>query len=187
MNKDENKVFVITSGEYSDYRIERVFTTRRKALEYLDTKDDGYRLEEYCLDEPIERQTQVFRICFELDEKKVRRVGTGYGKCYKDLIQVYKDWRGDGSLLDIYVESDSKKRALKVASERYGAVIAGEQTMFPYLRVGVVRYYNEARPAYFDFNTGELVLLDNEELSVKMPGFIKVKRIDTTYRKEESV
>ena len=120
MNKDENKVFVITSGEYSDYHIERVFSTHKKAQEYLDTKDDGYRLEEYYLDEPIERQTQVFRICFELDEKKVRRVGTKYGKRYKDLIQVYKDWRGDGSLLDIYVESDSKKRALKVASERYG-------------------------------------------------------------------
>ena len=182
MNKDENKVFVITSGEYSDYRIERVFTTRRKALEYLDTKDDGYRLEEYYLDEPIERQTQVFRICFELDEKKVRRVGTVHGKYYKDLIQVCEGWRDDDPLLDIYVESDSKKRALKVASERYGAVIAGEQTMYPYLRVGIVRAYGDARPAYIDFNTGELVLLDNEGLSVTLPDFIKVKRI---YRKEE--
>jgi len=45
MNKDENKVFVVTSGEYSDYRIDRVFSTRKKALEYLDTKDDEYTLE----------------------------------------------------------------------------------------------------------------------------------------------
>ena len=185
MNKDENKVFVITSGEYSDYRIERVFSARQKALEYLDTKDDDYRLEEYYLDEPIERQTQVFCISFELDEKKVRKVSTRYGKCYKDLIQVCESWCSDDSSLDIYVESDSKKRALKVASERYGAVIAGEQTMYPYLRVGVVRYYNGARPAYFDFNTGELVLADDQKLSVKLPDFIKVKRIDTTYRKEE--
>jgi len=43
MNKDENKVFVVTSGEYSDYRIDRVFSTRKKALEYLDTKDDDIR------------------------------------------------------------------------------------------------------------------------------------------------
>ena len=187
MNKDENKVFVITSGEYSDYRIERVFSTRQKALEYLDTKDDDYRLEEYYLDEPIERQTQVFCISFELDEKKVRKVSTRYGKCYKDLIQVCESWCSDDPSLDIYVESDSKKRALKVASERYGAVIAGERTMYPYLRVGVVRYYGGARPAYFDFNTGELVLVDDQKLSVTLPDFIKVKRIDTTYRKEESV
>lgn len=184
MNKDENKVFVITSGEYSDYRIERVFTTRKKALEYLDTKDDGYRLEEYYLDEPIERQTQMFCISFELDEKKVRRACTVHGKCYKDLIQVC-DWCSFEPTLDIYVESDSKKRALKVASERYGAVIAGEQTMYPYLRVGIVKDYGDARSAYFDFNTGELVLFDDQELSVKLPNFIKIKRIDTTYRKEE--
>lgn len=57
MNKDENKVFVVTTGEYSDYSIDRVFSTRQKAVEYLDTKDDNYTLEVFDIDEPIERNT----------------------------------------------------------------------------------------------------------------------------------
>jgi hypothetical protein len=39
MNKEEGKIFIVTTGEYSDYSIDRVFSTRQKALEYLDTKD----------------------------------------------------------------------------------------------------------------------------------------------------
>ena len=80
--------------------------------------------------------------------------------------------------LDIYVESDSRKRALKVASERYGAIIAGEQTMYPYLRVGVLRHYSNMVPAFFDFKTGEMVLFDREELAVELPDFIKVRRAE---------
>ena len=88
MNKDENKVFVVTSGEYSDYRIERVFSTRKKALEYLDTKDDEYTLEVYDLDEPIERKTQIYEISFELDKKKVWSVRTICDVRYKDTIHI---------------------------------------------------------------------------------------------------
>jgi hypothetical protein len=77
------------------------------------------------------------------------------------------------------VESDSRIRALKIASERYGAIIAGEQTMFPYLRVGVLRHYSNMAPAFFDFHTGELVLIDNQQLAVELPAFIKVKQITT--------
>ena len=183
MNKDENKVFVVTSGEYSDYRIERVFSTRKKALEYLDTKDDKYSLEVYDLDEPIERKTQIYEISFELDKKKVWNVRTICDVRYKDTIHIGGRYFNNRKTLDIYVESDSRKRALKIASERYGAIIAGEQTMYPYLRVGVLRHYSSMCPAFFDFNTGDLVLFDSEELSVELPAFIKVRRVEPKCRK----
>jgi len=176
--KDENKVFVVTSGEYSDYRIDRVFSTRQKATEYLDTKDDNYTLEVFDIDEPIERRTQIYEISFELDKKKVWRVSTYYDKRLKDLIHIGGRYFNNVKTLDIYIESDSRKRALKIASERYGAIIAGEQTMYPYLRVGVLRHYGNMRPAFFDFNTGELVLIDDHQLAVELPAFIKVKRIE---------
>ncbi len=80
------------------------------------------------------------------------------------------------------MESDSRKRALKIASERYGAIIAGEHTMYPYLRVGVLRHYSNMLPAFFDFNTGEMVLFDREELAVELPGFIKVRRAEIKKR-----
>ncbi len=175
MEKDENKVFVVTSGEYSDYRIERVFSTRKKALEYLDTKDDRYTLEVYDLDEAYESKAQLYCITFRFDRKKVEGVRICCVDGKKDLIHARRTCYGE-SVLDIFIESDSRKRALKVASERYGAIIAGEQTMYPYLRVGLLPTYGaKTEPAYFDFNTGELVLLDNQVAPKDLPPFIKVK------------
>ena len=176
MNKDENKVFVVTGGDYSDYTIYRVFSTRKKALEYLDTKDDSYRLEVYDLDEPLERKTELYCITFRFDRKRVENVQICCVGGKKDLIRARRTYSGV-SVLDIYVESDSRKRALKIASERYGAIIAGEQTMYPYLRVGLLRHYGNMVPAYFDFYSGELVLFDRQELAVELPAFIKIRKV----------
>ena len=175
---EKKQIFIITTGEYSDYTIDRVFSTRQKAVEYLDTQDDNYRLEVFDLDEPIERNTHIYEISFELDKKKVWNVRIACDKRFKDLIQIGMRYFNNMKTLDIYVESDSRKRALKIASERYGAIIAGEQTMYPYLRVGVLRHYDNMRPAFFDFNTGELVLIGDHQLAVELPSFIKVKRIE---------
>ena len=175
--EEKKQIYIVTHGEYSDYRIDRVFSTRQKAVEYLDTVDDNYTLEEYDLDEPTERKTQVYRICFLIDKKKVRRVSIVSNR-YADLINV-SNWHFNSiKTLDIYVESDSRKRALKIASERYGAVIAGEQTMYPYLRVGTIAHYGSMEPAYFDFRTGELVLMDNQQLAVELPSFVKVRKLE---------
>ena len=53
----EEKIYIITQGEYSDYSIKACFSTREKAEEYLKivektVKDweDWYRIEEYPLD-----------------------------------------------------------------------------------------------------------------------------------------
>lgn len=175
MNKEEGKIFIVTSGSYSDYTIERVFSTRAKANEYLDTKDDDYKLEVYDIDEPIERTKQVYQICFSLDKKKVYKVDIREGK-YADLIHVHQ-WNSmcKMDMISIFVESDSRKRALKVASERYGVIIACEQTLYPYLRVPVINRYCTREPAYYNFHTSELVLLKGQQLAVELPDFIKVQ------------
>jgi len=172
-----DKIYIITTGQYSDYGIVRIFSTRKKAMEYLDTKDNEYRLEVYDIDKPIKREKQMYCISFNLDKKKVHGVRTCDPK-YANMIHVRHWCFNQVKTLDIYVESDSRKRALKIASERYGAVIANEVTMYPYLRVGVIRHYEGMLPAYFDFTTGELILFKNQDLSIELPGFIKVKRID---------
>ena len=79
---EKKQIFIVTTGEYSDYTIDRVFSTRQKATEYLDTKDDNYTLEVFDIDEPIERKTQLYEISFELDKKKVCRCDTYYDKRY---------------------------------------------------------------------------------------------------------
>ena len=175
---EKKQIFIVTTGDYSDYTIDRIFSTRQKAVEYLDTKDDNYTLEVFDIDEPIERNTQLYCISFYLDKKKVWRVSTYHDKRLKDLIHIGGRYFNNMKTLDVYIESDSRKRALKIASERYGAIIAGEQTMYPYLRVGVLRHYGNMQPAFFDFNTGELVLIDDQQLAVELPSFIKVRRIE---------
>ena len=60
-----NKVFIVTSGEYSDYGIDRVFSTEEKAKEWVDVitsmYDGNYNIEQYELDAPIpERKEYLF-------------------------------------------------------------------------------------------------------------------------------
>ena len=60
-----SKVFIVTSGEYSDYGINRVFTTEEKAKEWVDIitsmYNGNYNIEQYELDAPIpERKEYLF-------------------------------------------------------------------------------------------------------------------------------
>ena len=66
------KVYIVTSGEYSDYGIDSVFSTEEKAKEWIDVitsmYDGSYNIEPYELDAPIperkeyllERLTMLF-------------------------------------------------------------------------------------------------------------------------------
>ena len=129
------------------------------------------------LDEPVERETQTYCVSFAPDKKKVINYSVEYHRNYNNLIRMSSYYFDQKQAIDIYVESDSTKRAIKIASERYGAVIANEQTMYPYLRFGVIRKFGSNKPAFFDFNTGELVLVGDQQLAVELPAFIKVKHI----------
>lgn len=60
-----DKVFIVTSGEYSDYGIDRVFSTEEKAKEWVDVITSmyggNYNIEQYELDAPIpERKEYLF-------------------------------------------------------------------------------------------------------------------------------
>lgn len=179
----KKKIYIVTYGEYSDYSIDRVFSTEEKAKEYLDTKDDDYRLEEYDIDEPIERKEMVYCVYFGLEEKGTAKAEMcDWQRNKVGMIRVGKRIMSK-PYLEIYVKSDSKERAIKIASERYGAVKANEKIMFPYLRydilkeMGVVFDYNET--AYFDFKTGEAVLYEGQKLDETNPfsKLVKVRRM----------
>ena len=60
-----SKVFIVTSGEYSDYGIDRVFTTEEKAKEWVNVITSmyggNYNIEQDELDAPIpERKEYLF-------------------------------------------------------------------------------------------------------------------------------
>ena len=60
-----SKVFIVTSGEYSDYGIYRVFSSEEKAKEWIEVITSmyggNYNIEQYELDAPIpERKEYLF-------------------------------------------------------------------------------------------------------------------------------
>ena len=60
-----SRVFIVTSGKYSDYGIDRVFSTEEKAKEWVDVITSmyggNYNIEQYELDAPIpERKEYLF-------------------------------------------------------------------------------------------------------------------------------
>lgn len=163
--KENKKIYIVTCGEYSDYRIDRVFSQKKLADEYLDGKSDDYRLEVYDLDEPMpERKTLLWRISLDLSTKKVRFCDHAYKYDIRDTVRISTCLGSDTKFLEFYIEADSKKRAIKVASERFGQVMAEESVRFPYLRSKIIEgHYSRGEFPLYDFKTAEIVLRDGEE------------------------
>ena len=148
-NKNDNKAYVIIEGKYNNRHIDRVFSKKELADEYLNTCSDGYYLEEYSLDEPIERQTKIFSVNGAIDNKKIIEIDESLkGKLqFKDIVQFTERHRylthvtyGYNNIpaLRFFIESDSRERAIKIALERFEEVIAQEKVKFPYLRARIV-------------------------------------------------
>ena len=172
------KVYVVTSGCYSDYGIVQVFSTKELADDFCDRYDDDYRVEEYELDgEMPPRKEKVFSIWMQLDNKEIIIVRIR-NKRERDYVHVdvTRD-RSATKYIEFCILSDSRERAIKIASERFGEVIAQEQFKFPYLRIGVIKdNYGTLRTPYYDFKTGEIVLRDDEEFGFELPAFIKTRK-----------
>ena len=184
INENDNKVYVIIAGEYSDRHVDRVFSKKELADEYLDTHGDGYYLEEYTLDEPVERQTRIFSIKLAMDNKEIIEVDE-FSKDFKDIVQVVEERRylthdyNNIPALRFFIESDSRERAIRIASERFGEVIAQEQIKFPYLRVGAVMQYGRLIRPMYDYVTGEIVLNNQcaDKLTFELPSHIKTRSL----------
>lgn len=183
------KVFIVTAGEYSDYGISQVFSTREKAEQYIDTKDDDYRIEEFELDEPFEVEKKIFAVTLRIEDKNVIRISIEDYNNVEDCIEFNEGCSYDSVRqpnITFFIKSDSKERAIKVASERFGSVIANEAVMYPYLRMRVIARkvysWTDAKYPYYDFKTGNIVLSDKETyLTNQVPGGVKFIRKKSVY------
>ena len=183
---ETKKIYIVTSGCYSDYSINAVFSTRELAEEYIDA-GNGYEdadIEEYNLDEPIKRKTRVLFVSMMLADKKVRHVSDNNPPMWKDVVKFDKTRSGEPYLL-FAIESDSRERAIKIASERFGAVIANEQTFYPYLRACIVNYAG-CKPEYppYNFKNGNIVLMCNRQFVTEMPEWVKWERRFKDWKEE---
>lgn len=100
------KIYIVTSGSYSDYGINCVFSTKEKADEYVKMKNlsdrwEDYNVEEYDVDKPYEMEAIDFyyvpktNIVYSANEFAHR-----YGRClyktYNSFIsfsEVQEEWK----------------------------------------------------------------------------------------------
>ncbi len=113
------KVYVVTTGEYSDYSIKAIFTTKALAQECIDTLHDG-DIEEYILDLPKNPPPII-------DVRMAKEGGVldsyRYNEPYREQRYGFICFDRDHNLI-WGVRTDSKKRATKVVNEKRIQILA---------------------------------------------------------------
>ena len=179
------KAYVVTSGDYSDYSIERVFSTREMAEDFCDRHDDSYRVEEYDVDEDLPpRETQVFKVSISLNDGEAnvegtadaRLVGLFMADCYRRRLAV--------DHIIYWIASNSKKRAIKVASEMHAQVLATELVKYPYMRITIVKFHERYITPIYDYRTGEIVLAEGRTLGEMAPAGIRTRNNYQAYERD---
>lgn len=123
------KVFVVTSGEYSDYGIDSIFSTKELAEKFIESFNQTYRnmsIEEWTLD-PSENAIQTNKKAFWL---RIDKDGNTRDLEWCDSAYGFRgetpslSWTGDKVWLNIYVFANDDKHAVKIANEIRSQVIA---------------------------------------------------------------
>ena len=127
-----SRVFIVTSGEYSDYGIYRVFSTKKKAKEWIEVITSmyggNYNIEQYELDAPIpERKEYLFFEAYIKDDVIVRSNFEFYLADEPIDIKFFRQINGSYDIVGIgtiklrqgeYIES-AKERAVKVVQDEF--------------------------------------------------------------------
>ena len=173
-----NKVFIVTSGRYSDYQIEAVFSTREKAEAYINAKgtDNSWAVNEWDVDtESTECHDAIYDISINNIYGNITingRSEQGYGWDYEFDVERKDCFLYEGShSIRMWLESDSLERVKKVASERWMQIKALQPVVFPYLYEKVVydgRHFGLPCHEYpmYNFVTKKIILSDTQKLDI---------------------
>lgn len=129
------KIYIVTSGDYSDYGIEAVFSTKEKAEEYVQQHGTNYRVEDYDIDEEVvKKEIKIWRVSmsfdtFEVVECRAGLWGDGWGYHMKDTFEYYLNWLNAGHIY-LFIEADCMDRAIKIASERIAQIKANKDMLY---------------------------------------------------------
>lgn len=111
------KAYIITSGNYSDYRIERVYIDKQEAetaLEILDD-DDKFRIETFEIGEPVEKKGYWAYLYDNSTEVSQVTNLSGY---VPDHLTYKNYYAMRPPFFQIYVEAKDRETAIKVANEQ---------------------------------------------------------------------
>ena len=154
------KIYIVTSGNYSDYGIDAVFTTKEKAVDYVEQHGTYYDIEEYDLDKEVEKKTQLWSIVFCIEDGKFDEAHPiNYNKNKKvDTCYVEERFGGGKMYYIIFlVDADSMNRAVKIARERFAAVKANEYIWLRLTRPYEIDRYGRKKYERFNIKTNEFV------------------------------
>lgn len=124
-------VYVVTSGEYSDYRVEGIYSTRELAELAAATITDANEIEEYELDVAADKLRQGFNpycVTFDTDWRSaatirsVKLAGLGI-----ESSPAVHEWR----VLHVYCWAKDEAHAAKIANEKRAAYLLETQHVLP--------------------------------------------------------
>ena len=137
---DKSKTaYVVTSGEYSDYHIDGVFSDKEKADFFAD-KDNDRSVEEYDIDdEQMLRQEDWYKVeiyvgqSLESKDVSVRKLSYNSENKPFDAVMFSKT-QEDRRYFSFYLAAINRGKAKAIALERFHALLAVESSHFPMLR-----------------------------------------------------
>lgn len=119
---EKKKVYAVAEGEYSDYHIECIFSTKEKANEFVQCHGTNYYIEEYELDQEVVKEEKLWCVSFCIDnDKDADCVPSSYVEM-RDKCKIDDYYCRDSDTICFYVDADTMDRAIKIARERYVAV-----------------------------------------------------------------
>ena len=127
-----NKVFVVTSGTYSNYGIDAIFTTRELAQSFIDAfKADKWKemvIEEWDLDPnkihlKQNRKPYFLQINKKGDVSYLRLVNSSYG-FKQDMPEAKISYTHTLEWMNINCYADDENHAVKIAGEKRSQILA---------------------------------------------------------------
>lgn len=125
------KVFIVTSGEYSDYSIDRVFSTEEKAKKWIDVITSmyggNYHIEQYVLDAPTpERKEYLFFEAYIEDDVVVKSNFEFYFADEPSEIKFFRQINGSYDIVGIGTVQLRQGESIESAKERAVKIVQDE-------------------------------------------------------------
>mgnify|MGYP001550988068 CR=1 FL=1 len=175
----EKKVYVVTSGWSSDYKVEGVFSTKENAEKYVlvfGEKNDLFSIDEWEVDEYFNNRIREYVVDIDYDTGNVTRIQEREWVSFPNPSNSIKAYIiGGAPIIEMSFATDKIESIKKIATERLMQIKALEQIKFPYLFRKVVLGSCYALPnisedrrnkhyPIYDFNSGHILLQGWQDL-----------------------
>ena len=129
--------YVVTSGEYSDYRVDGVFSDKEKADSFAKKAEDR-TIEKYNIDDEEQlRKEYWYEISIRIDNSsKAKNVSVNdlsQSGQFFDAVR-FRSGEDIGSRFYFYLKAIDRDKAKAIALERFHALLTVESSHFPMLR-----------------------------------------------------